>query len=780
MGGFDWRTMMASVLDFIKMAFAWIMTHKKIVFVYAPAALALFLTAYVTVIYFMWQGDRDAALKKMTKYKQLIDRTEELRKGYTYNYSDVDLKVKVVDIPTRIYDRNNEIIGEFFEQKREIVPYDYIPEWLVKAVIASEDRDFYNHRGINYRGIVRAILVNMVHFRVVQGGSTITQQLAKVLFTDMERNLKRKIYEAFCAREIEKRYDKQDILSMYLNLIYFGNGAYGVESAAKMFFGTSVRELSAVECAMIVATISNPKVYSPLSDIDTSLRKTKRILESMSDAGYLKNRNAGKMYGQFLRRWEVVYDEKGVAASSLIGSFVFSSYRVNRASFFNESIRRVLVEKFGEEAVKKGGLKVFTTIDAEKQDIATAALKAAILRQREYHLKLAGRMKDKLKADAEMKKAQNIEGALVSMDPATGELLAYVGGYEFSAKNQEDHVAQIRRQPGSSFKPLLYAAAVESRDITPSTVFVDERTKFPGGYEPRNYDGKYLGEVIVREALKKSINVVAVKILEKTGYDGILTILKKSLYLSDADLKERFGRTLSLALGTYEVSPLESCVLHSVIVNGGEYVLPYGIRQVRDYNDNIVWNNEEEVRKLADERRKEVGRIIDPAACAITVAMLKSVFEEGGTAAGVFRGGRVDFPVAGKTGTSANYNDAWFAGYALDNVTAVWVGNKEGAISLGWGRAGGAVAAPAWAEYISSIYRGNPPGDFKKPDQGLSMETICLDSGEVAGRNGECPRVARDVLYYSGSEPGRFCHIHTGKEKKNEDDNETEEKEGAK
>ncbi len=780
MGGFNWKNVVASVMEFVKKLFSWIMTHKKIVFIYVPAGLALLLTAYVTVIFFMWQSDRDAALKKLTKYKQLIDRTEELKKGYTYNYSDVDLKVKVVDIPTRIYDRNNEIIGEFFEQKREIVPYSHIPEWLIKAVIASEDRDFYSHRGINYRGIFRAILVNMVHFRVVQGGSTITQQLAKVLFTDMERNLKRKIYEAFCAREIEKRYDKQDILSMYLNLIYFGNGAYGVESAAKMFFGTPVQELSTVECAMIVATISNPKVYSPISNLDTSLRKTKRILESLSDAGYLKNKNTRRMYEQFLRKWEVVYDEKGIAASSLIGNFIFSSYRVNRAPFFNENIRRVLVEKFGEEAVKRGGLKVYTTIDAEKQDIATAALKAGILRQREYHLKLAGRVKNKLKADAEMRKAQNIEGALVSMDPVTGELLAYVGGYEFSSKNQNDHVSQIRRQPGSSFKPVVYVSAVEGKDITPSTVLVDEKTRFSGGYEPRNYDGKYLGEIIVREALKKSINVIAVKVLDKTGYDGVFTILKKSLYLTDADLKERFGRTLSLALGTYEISPLENCVLHSVIVNGGEYVLPYGIRQVRDYNDNVVWNNEEETRKLADERKKENGAIIDPEACAITIAMLKSIFEEGGTGAGAIRGSKIDFPVAGKTGTSTNYNDAWFAGYTSNNVTAVWIGNKEGAISLGWGRAGGVVAAPVWVEYISSIYRGNQPADFKKPEQGLSMETICLDSGEVAGRDGECTRVARDVLFYSGTEPGKFCHLHTGKDKTKEDEKETEQKDGDK
>ena len=756
---------MQAFLDIVKKIFTWVFSHKKIVFIYVPAGLVLVFVTYVTAIFFMWQSDREGAIKKLVKYKQLIDRTEELKKGYTYNYSDVDVSAKVVDIPTRIFDRNNEIIGEFFEQKREIVPYDFIPQWLIKAVIASEDRDFYEHRGISYQGIARAFLVNIVHFRVVQGGSTVTQQLAKVLFTDMERNMKRKIYESFCARDIEKRYDKQDILSMYLNLIYFGNGAYGVESAAKMYFGESVKDLSLVECAMIVATISNPKLYSPLQDLDSSLKKTRRILESMADAGYVRKAGIGKLYGDFIRKWEVVFDEKGKAASSLIGNFIFSSYRVNRAPFFNESIRRVLVDKFGEDAVKRGGLKVYTTIDGEKQDAATAALKAGITRQRDYHLKMAGRMNDVIKADQEMGKARNIEGALVSIDPASGEILAYVGGYEFSSKNQNDHVAQIRRQPGSSFKPIVYAAAVQGRDITPSTMFVDEKTTFKGGYMPRNYDGKYIGEVIVREALKKSINVVSVKVLEKTGYDGVFDILKKSLSLTDPEVKERFGRTLSLALGTYEVSPLENCVLHSVLVNGGSYVLPYGIRYVKDYNDNVVWNNEEEVQKQAAERRKDAGTIIEPVACAVTVSMLRSVFDEGGTAAGAFKGSKIDFQVAGKTGTTTNYNDAWFVGYTSNLVTAVWIGNKEGAISLGAGRSGGVVAAPVWVEYISGIYRGNRPDDFKVPEQGVALETICLDSGEVAGRNGECPRVARDVLYYAGTEPGQFCHLHAQKEK---------------
>ncbi len=753
---------MSSILKIAGKAGRWIIARRRLIFIYIPGGLVVFFTAFVFVVFLMWRSDRAEALNRLAKYKQLIDRTEELKRGYVYTYSDVDVTAKVVDIPTRIYDRNGEIIGEFFEQKREIVPYDYMPEWLIKAVIASEDRDFYKHSGISYRGIFRAFLVNLVHFRVVQGGSTITQQLAKVLFTDMERNLKSKIYDSFCAREIEKRYDKQDILSMYLNLIYFGNGAYGVESAAKMFFGISVRELTMSECAMIVATISNPGIYSPISDLDDSLKKTRRILESLADAGFISEGGVGPAYDRFTRKWDVAYDEKGRAVSSLIGSFILSSYRVNRAPFFNEGIRRVLVEKFGEDAVKKGGLKVYTTIDGEKQDIASRVMKAGILRQREYHQGLATRIKDPRKAEEEKLKVEQIQGALVTIDPATGEILAHVGGYEFSTRNQNDSVTQIRRQPGSSFKPIIYASAVEGRDVTPSTVFKDEKTVFKGGYTPRNYDGRYAGDVIVREALKKSINIVAVKVLEKAGYDGVFRILKKGLYCTDAEMGDRFGKTLSLALGTYELSPMENCALNSILVNGGEYVLPYGLRHVKDYNDTVVWDYEEEIARIAGERRKELGTIIDPVACAVTLSMLKGVFEEGGTAQNAFRGRKVEFPVAGKTGTSSNYVDAWFIGYTSDSVTAVWIGNREGAISLGPGRAGGAIAAPLWAEYIVESKRGEHPGDFMVPDEGVSYETICLDSGEVAARNGKCPRVARNVLYYSGTEPGRYCHIHTG------------------
>ncbi|MCP4724987.1 MAG: transglycosylase domain-containing protein, partial [bacterium] len=212
----------------LKKIITWIFSHKRIFFIYIPLLVVFVVAGYTGAIYLSWLNDEDEALKKLVKYKRLIDRTEEIRAGHIYSYSDIDLSAKVVDIPTRIYDRNNEIIGEFFEQKREIVPYSYIPEWLIKAVISSEDREFYKHNGLSYKGISRAFVVNIINMRVVQGGSTITQQLAKVLFTDMERELKRKIYEAFCAVEIEKRYDKQDILSMYLNLIYFGNGSYGV------------------------------------------------------------------------------------------------------------------------------------------------------------------------------------------------------------------------------------------------------------------------------------------------------------------------------------------------------------------------------------------------------------------------------------------------------------------------------------------------------------------------------------------------------------------------
>ncbi len=401
----------------------WIFNHKKIVFLYLPLFLSILLSIFVGSIYINWLNDKDEALLKLMKYKKLIDKTEDMRAGYVYNYSEVDLSKKVVDLPTRIYDRNNEIIGEFFEQKREIVPYNYVPKWLVNGVIASEDREFKNHSGINYLGIFRAMLVNISSFRIRQGGSTITQQLGKVLFTDMERSIKRKVYEAFCAIEIEKKYDKQDILSMYLNLIYFGNGSYGVESTSKMFFGMSVKDLNEVECAVIVSTISSPRSYSPISNLKNSIRKTRRILTSMVDAGFITRGKANYQYKKFLQKWDVKFDKEGRAISSLIGSFLYSSYRVNRSPFFNEQIRRILVKKFGENAVKRGGLSVYTTIDGEKQDIALKYLKLGILNQREYHLKKSKKIKNKRKSEKEFEKSKNIEGAFVSLDPFTGEII---------------------------------------------------------------------------------------------------------------------------------------------------------------------------------------------------------------------------------------------------------------------------------------------------------------------------------------------------------------------
>ncbi len=749
-----------SFVEALSTAANWVLNHKKIVFLYIPCAIVALFVAYTGLVYLSWEHDREKALDTLFKYKKLIDHTEELRGGYIYSYSDIDLNAKVVDIPTRIYDRNGEIIGEFFEQKREIVPYGYVPGWLVKAVIASEDRNFYRHRGVSYQGIMRAFLINLIHLHVVQGGSTITQQLAKVLFTDMERSLKRKIYETFCALEIEKRYDKQDILSMYLNLIYFGNGAYGVEAASKMFFDMSVKDLNEIECAMIVGAISNPLIYSPLSNLNNSLNKTRRIMQSMVDAGFVKKQRADYQYSRFLSKWDVKFDRDKKPVSSLIGSFLMSSYRVNRAPLFNEQIRRELVERFGEDVVKKGGLSVYTTIDAAKQDTALKSLQAGVLDQREYHLRLAVKMRPGRRQEEERENASSIEGALIALNPHTGEIISHVGGYSFSSQNQLDHVSQILRQPGSSFKPIVYAAAVQDGDITPSSVFIDEERTFGRKYRPKNYDGKYLGKVIVREALSRSINIVAVEVLEKTGYSTVFKILKNALNLPDDEMGRRFGKTLSLALGAYELSPMENCVLHSVLVNGGIYIKPYGIRQVKDYNGTVVWDSEGEAQAHIKETRDSLGLIIDPRACAVTVSMLKGVFEEGGTAYYAVKNRKIGFPIAGKTGTSSNYSDAWFVGYASDLVTAVWIGNKRGSISLGKGRAGGVLAARVWAEYIAQIYRSDFPGAFMVPDEGLSKQTICLDSGMVPREEGLCPRTARDELFYSGTEPGEYCPIH--------------------
>lgn len=738
----------------------WFSQHRRtfrFLFIYLPIATLVFIFLYVGYIYLNWQGDKAASLNKLSRYKRLIDLTEEKQKGYSYSLSDIDLGAKVVDLPTRIYDRNNEVIGEFFEQKREIVPYEQIPQSLVNAVIASEDRNFYEHKGVSYKGIFRAMLTNLSHFRLMAGGSTITQQLAKVLFTDMERSMKRKVYEAYCAREIEEQYDKNDILSMYLNLIYLGNGAYGVESAAKMYFGKSVNTLSEPESAMIVASISNPLLYSPLNNLDNSIKKTRKIMHSRVAAGYTTQDVADAQYERFLNTWDVVFDDKGKAVSSLIGSFSTSSYRINRAPFFNEQVRRVLYEKFGPDAVKKGGLNVYTTLDGVRQDLAVKYLREGIAEQRNYQLQQLS------KSGNASSITDNIEGAFVSVNPFNGEIIAYAGGYELTADNQVDFVQQGKRQPGSSFKPIIYTVALEEKVITPSTIFRDEATTFEGKYSPSNYSGNYLGDVTVRDALRKSINIVAVKVLEKTGYNKLFSFLQKALDLSDDDFKLRFNKTLSLALGTYEISPLENCRLQSIIVNGGDYVKPYGIKLVKDYQGNIIWNNEEEITAEIEKKREEYGKLLEPQACAITVSMLKGVFQPGGTAYFTAKDRGIKIPISGKTGTSTNYNDAWFVGYTPDTVTAIWIGNKKGAISLGKGRAGGAIAAPIWINYLTAQNLGDTASDFLIPEEGLTKQTICGDSGLVPRGDNYCPKTDLNELFYSGTEPGDYCPLHLQK-----------------
>lgn len=736
---------------------SFILKHKLIIFVVAPFVVAFLIIFYVFVIYINWQADKNEALDRLARYKRLIDRTEEMREGMIFSASDYGLEEKAVDLPTTIYDRNGEVIGQFFDQKREIVPYSSIPEALVNAVLASEDREFYNHKGVNFKGVARAMLINLRHFRLSQGGSTVTQQLGKVLFTNMERSVKRKIYDIFCAYEIERHYDKQDILSMYLNLIYFGNGAYGVESTSKMFFGKSVKECNETECAAIVATISSAKRYSPLSNLDNSVKKTRRILKSMVDAGYITQERADFQYKRYLNKWDVQFAEDGTAESSLIGNFVYSSYRINRAPFFNEKIRRILVARYGEEVLKKGGLSVRTTIDIDFQENALNALRKGIDRQRDYHLAIAKKHAGTKTETVQKERASNIEGALIALDPYTGKIVAYVGGYEFSTKHQLDHVSQVRRQPGSSIKPLLYCSAIEKKVITPSTVIVDEPTTFEGDYAPQNYGGKYHGPMIVREALRKSVNIVAVKVLSMVGYDTVFSYIRKALDLDKSELNKRFYKTLSFALGTYELSPLEDAVLHATVINGGDYIKPYGITKIQDYNGQILWDYETDVQDVIRSKRRQYGKIIDPIAAAVTVNMLQGVLEPGGTAYGTKVKYGIDFPAAGKTGTSTNYNDAWFVGYTSQVVTAVWIGNEKGAISLGKGRSGGSVSAPVWGEFISNSFKKDKPGSFNVPDEGISYQTIDLETGLVPKPGVEDDTIAIDQMFYEGSEPGEYA-----------------------
>ncbi|MBP2656794.1 MAG: pbpF [Firmicutes bacterium] len=558
---------------------------------------------------------------------------------------------------TQVFDINGQLISKLFEENRIVVNINSMSPYVQQAIIANEDTRFYNHFGIDPIGIIRAIVVNIRQGGLVEGGSTITQQLAKNMFLTQERTFMRKVKEAVLALILDYKFSKQEILQAYLNQVYFGEGTYGVEAAAQMYFGKHANELTLAESAMLAGLPRGPNIYSPYNDMKAAIERRAVVLGSMAKEGYITKQEA---------------ERAKVEPIKLAGK----KKRVVQASYFLDYVAKELGDRYGENRVYKGGLKVYTTLDIMQQQAAEA-----VLGQR--------------------------QGAVLALDPKTGYVKAMVGGRNYEESQINRVFAEIR-QPGSAFKPFLYAAAL-NQGLTANAIIIDQPINI-NGYSPLNYDKKNRGPITMKKALRWSVNIAAVKLGQQVGMDQVLN-LAKTMGITTLTPEDN---NLAAALGglTQGTNLWELTTAYTAFANSGVLSKPLAIVKVLDENNQVL-----------EENRIEQQSVLKPETAYILTDMLSGVLQDGtATPANLGR------PAAGKTGTTDNYETAWFIGYTPDIVVGIYVGNdnrKPVGIS-------GTEVSALWGEMLSKIVANTPPTDFTIPPNVVVGIPICTSTGKLA------------------------------------------------
>ncbi|OGU12809.1 MAG: penicillin-binding protein [Geobacteraceae bacterium GWC2_58_44] len=758
-------------------------------------------------------------------------------------------------ILSQVFGADGSLVGEFYLERRTVVPVEKMPRRLIQAFVAAEDSNFYQHKGIDYLGVVRAAFKNVISMRKKEGASTITQQVAKSMLLTPEKKFSRKLKEAILAKRMEERLSKDEILYIYLNQIYLGAGAYGVQLAAETYFGKEVDKLNLAEMSMMAGLPKAPNSYSPIKHLDRAKERQGYVLERMVKEGY------------------VTQAEADHAKATPIVIQALKKVNADQSAYFLEEVRKQLEEKYGEERLYKDGLKIYTTMNAEMQrgayDSVVNGLKALDKRQgfrgaakyleaeevdpfckkvedgidylalkqgsiyqgvvtavdpvkRELTVRVGDRTGSVTRKNMEwagklelvnsygkpdskraialgavlelqvkepdvnragalfaLDQVPEAQAALIAIDPLTGGVRAMVGGYDFK-KSQFNRAMQARRNPGSAFKPVIYAAALD-QGMTTASIIDDSQVEYESGKEkawkPKNYDNVYRGPVTMREALTDSINVVSVKILEKIGVYAAIEYAKK------LGINSAMANNLTLALGSSSLTPLELTNAYAVFASGGYRTTPYFITKVLDREGNVL----EEVAEpklpvftalsSASAEGEEEGEgeggapagsvpqpvpqpaapvgvqvmnaipVISPETAFIMTNLMQSVVTSG-------TGGRaraLGRPVAGKTGTTNDMKDAWFVGYVPQLVAGVWVGYDQER-SLGYSGSGGQAAAPIWTEFMQRALAGVPVKQFGAPSN-VTFALIDPHSGRLA-REGT-PGAVQEC-FISGSEPTSY------------------------
>jgi penicillin-binding protein 1A len=560
---------------------------------------------------------------------------------------------------TRLYSDDGTLFAELFVEKRIPIPLTEMPKHLRLAFVAIEDVRFYNHFGVDIRGIGRAFLRNVMSKGITEGASTITQQLARNLYLTPQRTYKRKIEEAILAIQIERTYSKDEILGMYLNLIYLGEGAHGVEAAAYTYFHKKAKELTLEESAMLAALTKSPSRLSPYKNAARTVERRNTVLRKMYEAGFINKASY----------------EKAVQTTLVIAPF--KTYE-KRTGYFTEYVKQVL-EEYVEHAqdVFTSGFNVKTTMNLKMVQYAYEAVEKGMEAYKKRH--------------PEVKELPEV--ALVAMEVKTGELKVIVGGRDFS-QSPYNRAVQAKRQPGSSFKPIIYLTALE-QGLEPGTTLRDSPLSYTNPYtgvvwNPRNYRNEYHGDVTMRKALELSLNTATIRLLEQVGLENVIDMAKQ------LHITSRFEPNLSLALGTTEIAPIELAAAYATFARGGAYVQPISVRAI------TTMDGEERYREQAVEEP-----IVTPEIAYTLVDIMKGVVKHGTARAAA----KMPYYLAGKTGTTDDFRDAWFIGFSPNLLCAVWVGYDK-KTNLGAKEAGGTTALPIWIEFMSKALPFYPNTDF--------------------------------------------------------------------
>ncbi|HGY10847.1 MAG TPA: penicillin-binding protein 1A [Desulfobacterales bacterium] len=580
---------------------------------------------------------------------------------------------------TTVFSSDNQILTRFYIEKRFPVSINKIPETLINALLTIEDRNFYSHWGINFKAIIRAIIHDIKAGKFKQGASTLTQQLAKTLFLTSEKSIVRKIKEAILALQIERRYTKDEILELYLNLIYLGSGAYGVEAASQTYFGKSVEDITLAQAALIAGLPKAPSVYSPIKNPDLAKKRRDIVLTQMLAAKKITP-----------EEYNLTKSQKVILPSQ--------KENQNQAGYFIEYIKAVLKKQFTLQDTYSKGFNIHTTLNL---DLQSAANKSVLKRMTQLEIRMKKKGLDTSK----------VECALIAIDVKTGGILSMVGGKDFN-KSVFNRAVQAQRQPGSAFKPLVYATAI-NQGFSQNDKLLDAPLSYHldnnRTWQVNNFSKTYLGEITLRKALALSKNTPIVRLIEKIGTAKVIAFTK------NAGVSSKLHANLSLALGTSEVTLIELTSSYIPFANMGIKVKPFSIQRITNSDSRIIFQTA--VKKQSVMSRQNA---------AIMADMLKSVILEGtGKKAAV-----IQKDIAGKTGTTDNYKDALFVGFSPDIAVGVWVGNDD-STTLGKYETGAKAALPIWIDYMKHFLSNKSYQYFDIPD-GTKMVYMNPNTGEIS------------------------------------------------